>query len=810
MMILWQDVRGAVRTLGRSPGYAAVMVLTLTLGIGATTAVFSLVEGVLLRPLAYPRSEQLVLVDESIPELAEQYPTVPVNARHFLEWRQRCPSFANLSLLDRRNMVLTGRGEPRRLEALAVSANLFETLGVTPASGRTFSQEDETASGGVAVISAGLWQREFGVGPSSLGAVLTLDDEAYTVIGVLPSGFRFPSLDRYASSFLVFGSQPEVFTLRRFTDAEKNELMGNFRFGVIGRLRSGVTCAQATAELDVIQAQLMNMAGLTIGLRAAVEPLKEVLVHNSRGGLWLLLGAIGTLLLIACLNLGILSLTRAEGRDTESAVRAALGATRAQLLRQALVEVVLLALLGSVAGLAVAGWGLDVLVRLAPADVPRLNEVHLDGSVLVFALGLTAVTALVFGTLPACRVAGARAEQALRVGRRTATAGTGRLHLRGGLVAAEVGLGVALLITAGLLLGSFTRVIHADPGFQVPAVLAAEITLGPTRYEEHTAAQFYERLLAELATTVGVESAAVISALPLEGEAWVDAVGVPGDPRPAWECPRANIRFASSGYFRTMGIPLLAGRTFEHTDRARRVAVISQRLARSLWPGQETVTGHKVLVNGQEWEVVGVVSDVRARADRGAVAMLYRPYWALETESTTLVVHARSDPLSIAGAIRTAVRKTDAAALVTAVRTMREVLEVSVSQRRFQMLLTSVFASCALLLAGFGIYGVVSHAVTQRTREMGIRVAFGARAPDLCFLVLRQGMTPVVLGVVCGVAGALVGGRFLRSLLYEVKPHDPGIIAAVVGTVLLLATLACYLPARRAARIDPMVALRYE
>ncbi len=809
MMTLWQDARYGLRMLMRSRGYAVVMVLTLALGIGATTAIFSMVNGVLLRPLAYPQSQQLVFVGEFISPYADKFPVLPVCARHFLEWRQRCSSFESLSLTGRNNMTMTGRGEPERLEAVEVSASLFGTLRVPPALGRVFTPEDVEGSSHVAVISDGLWRRKFGADPSVLGDTIMLNDEAWTIIGVLPGTFQFPNVNPWAAAVLATSARPAVFVPKVFTPREQNELMADFRYSVIGRLKEGATREQARAELNVIGAQIVDLAGLKdFELRAIVEPLKEVLVQGSRRGLLAILGAIGALLLIACLNLGILSLARAERRDAESAVRAALGATRAQLVRQVLVEAVLLALLGSAVGIVVAARGLEVLVRIAPPDLPRLSEIRVDTGVLVFALGLMGVTVLLFGALPAWRATGVRAEQVLQARRRTATTGAGGLRLRHGLVAAEVGLGVALLITAGLLLDSFKRVIHADLGFQAPTVLTAEIAPPLTKYKDQIV--FYERLLEQLASTVGVDSAAIANALPLEGEMLVDSVGVPGDPRPESQRPQANMRFVSSGYFQTLGVSLLEGRTFEYMDRNRRVVVISQRLARALWPQQDTAVGRKVLASDGEWDIIGVVNDVRAHADREAVPMFYRPYWRLSLDSATVVARTRGDPLSLAGALRAAVHQVDADIPVAKLRTMRELLEASVSQRRFQMLLTSTFASCALLLAGLGVYGVVSYSVTRRTREMGIRAALGARAPELCALVLRQGMTPVVFGLILGVAGALACGRLLQSLLYEVKPHDPWIIAVVVGTVLLTATLACYLPARRAARIDPMAALRHE
>ncbi|MCL5278581.1 MAG: ABC transporter permease [Planctomycetes bacterium] len=816
MMTLWQDVRYALRMLARSRGYAAVMVLTLALGIGATTAIFSMVNGILLRPLAYPQSQQLVFIGEFISAFADKYPVLPANARHFLEWRQRCSSFESLSLVGRNDGTMTGRGDPERLETLEVSANLFGTLRVPPALGRVFTAEDKTGANPVAVISDGLWRQKFGANPAILGETITLDDVAYTIVGVLPETFRFPNVNPWAAAVLETSAQPALFVPKVFTERERNRLMADFRYTVIGRLKEGVTPERAAAELNVIGGQIVDLTGRKdLELRAIVKPLKETLVRDSQRGLLVILGAIGTLLLIACLNLGILSLARAQRRDAESAIRAALGATRAQLVRQALAEAVLLALLGSAAGVVVAARGLEVLVRIAPADLPRLSEISIDTGVLVFALGLTGITALLFGALPAGRVAGARAEQVLQAGRRTATTGVSGLRLRYGLIVAEVGLGVVLLTSAGLLLDSFARVMHADLGFQAPTVLAADVIVPPAKANHAVA--FHDRLLERLASTVGVDSVALVTALPLEGEPWSDVVAVPGVPKPEQGWPLANLRIVSPGYFQTMGIPLREGRTFEPADRSsgeqgrpRRVVVISERLARSFWPHESTVVGRKVLIDDGEFEIIGVAKDVRAHVDRAAVPMLYRVYWELDLPSATIVVRTRGAPLSLGGAVRAAVHEVDAGIPVAKLRTMRELLETSVSQRRFQMLLTSTFALCALLLASLGVYGVVSYSVMQRTREMGIRAALGAHAPELCALVLRQGMTPVVFGLILGVGGTVACGRLLQSLLYEVEPHDPWIIAGVVTGVLLTALLACYLPARRAARIDPMAALRYE
>jgi putative ABC transport system permease protein len=517
-------------------------------------------------------------------------------------------------------------------------------------------------------------------------------------------------------------------------------------------------------------------------------------------------------LLIACLNLAILNLVRAERRSFDSAVRIALGASRVELLRQALVEALLLAALGTLLGVAVASTGLDTLIALSPADIPRLDEVRIDGRVLLFALALTVATSLLFGLLPVWRMAQSRGEPLLAAGRRTATAGA--VRLRSVFVATQVSLGVILLITAGLLSGSFSRVIQADKGFHAPTVLASEISLPLGKYSSvEQIRRFYERLLESLSTAPGVSSVAIVSALPLQGETWVSVAFLPGDARPVLERPTTNVRFVSPDYFRTMSIPLLSGRSFEEMDRSRQAAMISQRLADKLWPDQEVVVGRRFVYGDgdQECEVVGVVQDVRAKADQQAVATLYLPYWQKLAPSNMVVVAcAGGDPFSVAGTVREAVHNTDPDVPVARMRTMSELLMDSVSSRRFQMLLASTFAASALILAGLGIYGVVSCSVTRRTREIGIRTAFGAMPWQLYAMVLRQGMTPVAVGLLAGIAGALAVGRFLWSLLYEVSPYDPWIIAGAAATTIVVAVAASYLPARRAARIDPMAALRYE
>lgn len=819
MMTLWSHVRYGFRVLGRSPGFTAVFVLTLALGIGATTAVFSIVDAVLLRPLAYRESGRLVCLHEVIPALADKYPLLPVNARHFMEWRQRCSSFESLSviaLFTAGPMTLIGRGEPESMASLQVSANVFETLAVQPALGRTFTAQEETeAQRHVVIISDGLWRRTFHADPAILGASVTLDNEVYTVIGVLPRQFRFPTANEFGVSWAAAGAEPQVFTPKVFSPAEQNELMGMFNFGVIARLKEGVTKEQALAELNVMAPQLEKMAGENVGLRATVKPLKQAMVERSQHGLLILLGAISSVLLIACLNLAILNLVRAERRGFDAAVRLALGASRVELLRQALVEALLLAALGTLLGVAVAAMGLDTLIALAPANTPRLEEVRIDRRVLLFALGLTVTTSLLFGLLPAWRVAPRQGEQLLASARRTATAAAGAVRLRGMFVAAQVSFGVMLLITAGLLLGSFSRVLQEDKGFHAPTVLASEVALPAGKYHDvEQVYQFYGRVLESVSASPGIHVAALVTTLPLQGETCVDGAFLPGDSRPPFERPMANMRFVSSEYFRTLGIPLVSGRTFNETDRNRRVAIISERVARTLWPGQDPLGQSFARGDKDTFEVIGVVGDVRANVDRQPVSMVYRPYWEAASScnvlSMVLAARPTGDALSVAEAVRAAVRHVDADVAIVRMRTMSELLAESVSSRWLQMLLVSAFAGSALVMAGLGIYGVVSCSVTQRTREIGIRAAFGAMPRHVYGLVLQHGMKPVAVGLILGVAGALAMGRFLQSLLYEVSPYDPWIIAGAVGTTLLLAMAAIYVPARRAAKVDPLVALRHE
>jgi predicted permease len=807
-MQLTSDLRHAIRSLLREPGFAVPAILMLGLGLGATSVVFSLVNGVLLKPLPYAQPDRLVTIREVIPRIAQMYPSLPVNARHFVEWRKSCPSLEGMSVLQPGTLNLTGWGEPERVEAAIVSANFFRVLGVRPAQGRDFlDDEEQEGKDTVAILTDRLWRRRFHADPSLVGRTISLNGRTRTVAGILAPDFRFPHANAFTRAQAV-GPHPEVFVPKVFAKDELRQLLGTHNYAVIARLRSGASREQAVAQLEAVQARMEAMAGEKINLRALASPLLETVAGQSRRGLLVLMGAIAALLLIVCVNLANLLLARSERHSREFALRAALGATRGALIRHGLAESLMLAFGGGLLAAGIAAAGIVLLKAYAPAGIPRLEEVALDGRVMGFAAMLVTVTGLIFGFLPARRASRTDPQEILRTATRSATASSGAMRLRSVLVASEVGLSAALLILAGMLLNSFVRLIRADKGFRAPTVLAVDIGLSGDKYQPDEARDgFYRRLFAALSSQPGVQSAAISSALPLQGETWIDGVSTNGGSSPEFS---VNVRFVSPGFFHTMGIPLRAGRPLGENDRGHQRTVISSRLASSLWPGQDPVGRRFTRGNNQWFEVIGVAGDVRAEADQAPVAMMYRGYWDWMPYRTVLVARAVGAPQSIAGALRAAIHAADPDVPAPPMRTMSEVFDVSVGTRRFQMLLAGGFALMALLVASFGIYAVVSYSVARRTSELGIRAALGAQAGDLYGLILWQGMAPVVIGLLAAAAAAVAFGRVLSSLLYEVDGRDPltiGLVAALFGLVSLA---ACLIPARRASRLDPLDALRCE
>jgi predicted permease len=798
------DLRYALRAIRRDRGFAAMVVLSLALGIGANTAIFSMVNGVLLRPLAFHEPERLVEISQSAPAFLKTYPMLPTNIPFYYEWR-KARSFESMAAMRPSTFNLTGAGEPEVLEGAIVSANLFTVLGVNPRLGRSFLESENPAGHErVVVIADSLWRRRFHADPGIIGRSILLDGISHEVVGVLAAGFRCPRQPSFGP--YILDERTEIYRPFGFRNEDMKLHVGDFNYWVIGRLRPGVSVARAYSEMNAIQAGINERVTDKVDLHLNVAPLQEEMVGDVRRGLLVVMSAVGAVLLILCVNLANLSLARAAGRARDSAIRTALGAGRWRLVRQSLAESTVLAVAGGALGIGLAWWGLHALIAAAPVDLPRLSEVHLDARVLAFSLG----TGVVFGILPALRSAAAAPFEALKSGSHTTTEARRGVRLRNMLVAAEVGLSALLLVGAGLLLGSFTRLMRVDKGFDIERVLALEISLPRAKYtKDPERVAFFDRVLEKARAMPGTMSASLTSVLPLQGESWIDTIRPEGDTRQLAELPSANVRFVSPGYFKTLHIPLREGRDFEEADRSRHVSIISGGLAGKLWPGRSAI-GRKY-ESSFSVEVTGITPDIRStRLDAAPVNMTYLTYWERPQLSLYLLVRTGMDPRGAAAALRSAVWQIDSEVPVPEVRTLEQVMAQSVAQRRFQMMLVALFAAAALALAAFGTYGVVGYAVARRRPEMGIRMALGAKRGDLLRMVLRQGMAPVIAGLAIGGAAALAAGTYMASLLFEMSPRDPLAFSLAVGVLLLVSAAACFVPARRATRVNPIETLRFE
>jgi putative ABC transport system permease protein len=809
----FSDLRYALRTLGRNPGFAAVVILILAIGIGANTAMFSIVDGVLLRPLAFNDPGRLVAIQEVVPRFATMAPTIPVNAMHFEEWRKSWQSAEQLAMLSSYGVNLTSGGEPERVIMGRVSSNLFSTLGVQPRLGRGFrAEEDRLGSDHVALLNHSLWQRRFHGDPGVLGQKILLDGLPYEVIGVLPAGLQVPKISQLQA--MAFGAEsPEIWKPFALRDEEK-DAMGDFNYACIARLKPGATLSQALDELNAIQANISRDLPDHIELRAAIAPLQEQMTGRSRQGLLLLMLSVGTVLLIVCVNIANLLLARATGRSREFAVRAAIGASSARLLRQMLTESFLVAILGGALGLAIAAFAMELILANAPADLPRLNDVRLDGRVLGIGFALTLLSAAIFGLIPAWRSSRIDPQSGLRAGGRSATESRQSGRLRALLVAIETGLCTVCLVAAGLLLNSFVRLLHVDKGFDTERVITVDINLPATRYPDLAhRSDFLRNVIDASRALPGVSEVGVTNMLPLSGEGNNNMINLDGDTTPITQRPIADFRLINEDFFRAMKIPILQGRAIEAADRGRLVSVISAAAAKRVWPGVNPLGQHYHLgdPSAPSLEVIGVAGDVSAGSlQKQPNPTVYVPYWQRDQHRFSLLVRTSMDPASIAGAVRAQIRRLDPEMPVPQFRSMDEIVSASVAQRRFQLTLVLLFAGIALGLASLGIYGVVSYSVAQRRNELGIRMALGATGSDLRTLVLRQGLAPVVIGLATGLAGALALGRVLSGLLFGVSSTDPLTMSVVAAVLLMVAAAACYVPALRAIRSDPLVALRYE
>lgn len=658
----------------------------------------------------------------------------------------------------------------------------------------------------MALLSDALWRRRFNADPSVVGRTVEVDGAPHTVVGILPRGFLFPrvhTLDAMQRNTV----RPQLFLPAAFSPGELKNLTGMRNWNVVARLKPGASREQAVQQLDAARRRLIALAGEDLEERTVMIPLLDLMVGKSRTALLVAFGAVALVLLIVCVNVANLMLARGERHAYATAIRGALGASRWRLMRDALGEAAVLGAAGAALGLGAACWGTSLLVRSAPLDLPRLQEVVLNGRVLLFALAITAASCLIFALIPAWRAGGVDPIEALKSGVRTGAGSRGGARLRRTLVAAQAGLSAALLVLAGLLLHSFVKLMQVDKGFQGSGVTVAEIKLAGAAYRDNAArSAFYNRLLADLSTRPGIRAAGLVTALPLQGETWIDLIKAPGQA----EALRANVRFIAGDYFTAMGVPLLAGRNFAPGDQGRQVTILSQAMARRLFPGQNAL-GRTVGrgLPGDAFQIVGITGDVRSEIHEPPALMMYRPHWDFPPVRAILVARGQgAHPL--AATMRAALRDTDAAIPAARVRTMNEVVSSTVAERRFQMGLALAFASTALLLTALGVYGVVSYAVARRSTELGIRAALGARASDLYRLAFREGMAPVAAGLAVGVAAALAGERLLAGMLFEVEAGDPATLALVVVLLLAAGAAACLGPARRAARTDPAAALRCE
>jgi putative ABC transport system permease protein len=816
MNTLRQDLRYGARMLLKKPGFTIAAVLTLALGIGGNAAIFGLVNSILLRPLPYRQPERLYTIWEFIPKLRDRFPSLPVSARHYLEWREQSIFFEQIAVVSPSSMNLTDAGEPERLGAARVSANFFSMVGVDPQLGRAFVEgEDKPQAQPVAVISDSLWRRRFDNDLSVIGRSITIDGKRFTVVGVMPRNFPFPR-GKELHQFVNFEQRTDLFLPLVFKPEELSEL-GSFNYAVIARLKNGSTPDQAQAEISAIQSRIAQRTPELEDLSAFLLPLQETLVGNVRQGLTLMLAAVGFVLLIVCVNLANLMLSRAPLRRREFAIRIALGATRARLIAQLLTESLLLALIGGALGVLLAFWGIGALATNIPVDLPRLEEVRVDGQAVLYAFLISVVTGALFGLWPAIRATKVELNETLKLGGRALTKGTGSGRLSGALIVVEVSLSVLLLVGAGLLLRSFVRVMNVDRGFKAENVLIADLSLSPTRYIEIThRREFYRRLLEQVDSLPGVRASGIASAAPLAKETSVTVIIAEGAPQvPAVERPLVDRRYVSPGYFKTMDIPLRQGRLFDESDHKQAVVILSEKIARRLWPGEDPIG--KWIREGDSTpvtKIVGVVGDIRSSAlEKEPSSAMYLPYWQgdlLDLSGMALMVRTDVDSQSIAGVLRDEVHKLDAETPIAEMKTMERVVSESVSRRRFQMFIISVFAGVALLLAAIGIYGVVSYSVTERTNEIGIRLALGAERRDVFRLVLKQGMIPAVTGVFVGLVAAFALARLIRSLLFGVSATDPATLVVIALMLTIVALLACWIPARRATKVDPMIALRYQ
>jgi predicted permease len=818
---LLQDLRYGLRTLRKSPAFTVIALFTLALGIGANTAIFSIVNAVLLKPLPFPESEKLVFMTSAFEKqgVSRNFAT---SYADFLDWRSTAKSFTAMASYHQDSFTLAGMDQPLHVSGETVSGDFFSILGTEPLLGRGFTRDEEKPGTRVVVLSHDLWQSAFHGDRGIIGRAITLYKESYTVVGVMPAGFAFPLDAEPPKLWRTLAIDSETKDPKNSPAATSPEQRGAHFLQVVGRLKLGVPIERAHEEMNVIARGLAKQYPDTNSKFTAVGLTSELdhLVGKTRPRMVILLISVGVVLLIACMNVANLLLVRASRRNREIALRAALGAKRIRVVRQMLTESFVLAVGGAVIGIPIAMWALKIFISLNAQNLPRIQNAGLDGSVLLFTAGIALLTSVVFGLVPALRASSPNLTEFMKEGRGTTASGSHQ-RLRGTLVIMETAGGLVLLVVAGLLLRSFHRLLSVDPGLNPRNVLTLTFDLPDGKYNDQQQMDFYTQLVSRVGNLPGVVSAGAVTPLPLSGNNAMITFQIEGRPVPKSEEPAADIEAATPGFFRTLNIPLLRGRDFSERDdsKAPGVVVVNEAFVRKYFPnddplGKHITPGASNSGKPQVREIIAVVGNVKNRSlDAEDVPVYYIPSTQLNFGSMAVCLRTSNDPHSIASAVRNVVSSMDPDLPLYDIKTMEEYLASSVATQRFNAMLLEAFAGLALLLTGIGLYGVIAYAVAQRTHEIGVRMTLGASRSQVVQMVLKSGLQLTGIGVAVGLVLSLVAARFatsFSSLLFGVKSTDAVTFAAVVGMVTVVSLLACYIPAYRASKVDPMIALRYE